>query len=302
MFKKGDLTSKHIVIIIILIVSFAVILYFWWQFSPKGETDLEVCRNSVIARGSVPVFKESVSLKCNTRAVCITEKTCDNSAIYDKIIRVKSRDELELEIAKLMYDCWWMMGAGQVDYQGSGAGDNLYCAQCAIIDFDSSVQDKYEKITYLELLNEMRNNAIPNAEMSYMKYVYETDSIEGFRNTIAGSLGKNFRIEDSYINLKTEKGRYALVTGIFREGKLTSLKGAGLIAGGVVVGGVVAFFGGPAGWGAAAIIIKGAVAAGGGYIGYTISSPGGDFLRPMLIPFTADELNKLECKSFDTLI
>ncbi len=292
--KRGELSSKYIIAIIILIVSFGVIIFFWIQFSGESETDLEVCRNSVVARGAIPVLKESVKLQCKTRKICLTENSCDTPEKYDEIIRVHSKDELELKLAELMYDCWWMMGAGKIDYRGGGVWENLYCAQCAIVNFDDSVQNKYEKITYLELLNEMRKNSIPGSDMSYMKYIYGTDSLEEFLAKTKIS-NENIDLSTSAIDLRYENG-YVIVTGILKAGTFAAIGAIG----GVVIGGAFTLVSGPPGWVAAAIIVGSGAA--GGSAGYLISFGDDIFMSPMLIPYNASELGKLECKEFDTLL
>ncbi len=309
--KKGEITSNQIVILVILIVSFAVILFFWLSFGIKGTTDKEICHNSVITRGSVPVFKDTVELQCKTQKVCITADSCEDEGKYEEIIKVKSKDELKNEIIDLMYDCWWMMGEGKVDYQSSGAWKNLYCAQCAIIDFDDSVKKQYGDISYIELLNSMRSNSLPGKDMNYMEYLYGTDSIQavsnGFRDSLEDKEGVEMDLEKNFIYTD---GRYVLVTGIVKKGSAGTWIGVGA---GVVIGAGIII--GSAGTGTPAVIaaavsivsIKGAVLVGGGGLvgggaGWLIQKGDTGYLSPMLVSYNADVLNALECKDFTTLL
>jgi len=165
--KKGELTSKQLITIIILIISFVIILGFFFMLHLKSTIDKESCRNSVIMRGALPAGKDMVQLKCKTQDVCLSMGGgCDVSRKDMVIIKVDNENELIEEMAGLLYDCWWMMGEGKVDYMSSGMGiSEAYCSICDKIYFDSEIQKKYpEGISYLKIYDFMKTNKIPNKD------------------------------------------------------------------------------------------------------------------------------------------
>tara|TARA_Y100000310_G_scaffold343846_1_gene453460 strand:- start:2210 stop:2899 length:690 start_codon:yes stop_codon:yes gene_type:complete len=167
--KKGELTSKQLITIIILVVSFAIIIAFFFMLNFRGQIDQESCRNSVMMKGAIPIFKGIVSLKCKTQDICLSMGgDCERG----EEIKVDSETELYKEMADLMADCWWMMGEGKVNY-GKG------CAVCYKVYFDDGIKayEPFKKkggIPYSELYQYMSKNIV-SEEKSYLNYFYGLD-------------------------------------------------------------------------------------------------------------------------------
>ncbi len=289
--QRGELTVNQIIVIVILIISFAVILLFWWQLRPRGEADKEICRNSVVLKGFVPIFKDAVRLNCKTQKICFTTGECEAEESYDEVRKVSSKEELKKEITELIYDCWWMMGEGKVDYHTSGTFKNVYCAQCFLVDFDNSVKDEIGNVGYLELYDYMKKTNIPGKKENFMTYLYGTDDIQKIRERFKEDMNTDI----TKYSIDTS-GRYSIVTGIIKKGRWMKI-GAGI---GAAAGVVVSIITGPPGWIVGGIVAGGATAGGG--IGYVLSIGDDTFLSPMLVRYDADVLAAMECKDFDTLI
>lgn len=104
-------------------------------FNQGSLPDREACHLSVLARGTLSLspgepelapIAEVTPLKCTTDKVCITDDflgTCEPEFNAERARRVKVNTKdpasaarvIEQETANAMYDCWTMMGEGQVD-------------------------------------------------------------------------------------------------------------------------------------------------------------------------------------------
>lgn len=135
--KRGELTSRQIVLIILVIAGLIIGVLFFALFFEE-RPDKEVCRLSVVERASAPFGKEVIPLKCTTEKICITtrkSKKCKEFAGEENIRYVtldiplgkSSRDiakrkeavkTIERETANAMFDCWKMTGEGQLDIFG----------------------------------------------------------------------------------------------------------------------------------------------------------------------------------------
>ncbi len=214
--KRGELTSAQLITIIILIVSFVVILVFFFIFNFKSETAIESCRNSVSLRATE--FGKSVKLDCKTQDVCLnaggdcgyTSKDVVNKKATNKTAAIK-------EIADLMYDCWWMMGQGKVDYAPKGIGfTEKYCNICNEVRFDDRLQKSGEKITLEELYNYLAITKSPNGKESYLQNLYGLPSLEAVRAIIRDNTqieGGNGGVDILAQEIDLTK-KYALVTSI----------------------------------------------------------------------------------------
>src|SRR3989344_8001999 len=119
--KGGELTSQQLVTIIIVIVSFGVMILFFFLLDFNSEIGKETCRNSVILRGTTPLGKDTVKLNCKTEEVCLTTGArCEQAGAGAKVVKVQNQEQMQKALTELMYDCWWQMGEGKVDYQPKG--------------------------------------------------------------------------------------------------------------------------------------------------------------------------------------
>jgi len=291
--KKGDLTAKQLVTIIILIISFAVIIAFFLLLNLKGTIDKESCRNSVLLRGSLPGGKDVVSLECKTQDICLSMgDDCEVSRKDMVTIKVRSENELVGEMVNILYDCWWMMGEGKVDYISAGIGfDENYCSICSKIYFDDKIKQKYgDGIKYEKLYDYMKQTKIPGKDESYLFYLFQLNSLESVRNNL---LASDWPVDIYEYKVMPSK-EYVAVTATLKSTSNWELAGGAM---GALVGGVVGFFI-P---GSHYFTIPTGIAAGGA-VGVWIGPTDTKYLIPQYIPFEGEELENLNCKEFVTKI
>ncbi len=312
--KRGELTSRQIVIISILIVSFAVILIFFFTLNLRGGIDKESCRNSVLLRGT-PLGK-ATSLNCQTQDVCISKGEGCKESLRDTVeVKVENKEQLLDELGDLMYDCHWQMGAGKVDYTPTNWGkDRNYCAICDRIYFgDDLKQDTFlYNIPNKDLFDSLETRKIPNGDISILQFLYGVSSfknIESDDENLEAFLNVPF-------DFRAPQG-YTIVTGLRKDSIFGGRIGGVLIGIGgtvagtaiVIVGVVGAPFTGGTSLGLTPIGVATIVGAGavGGIVGYNVGAwvegPGDTSLLPpsLLIndqKFIEDQFN---CYQFSTL-
>lgn len=302
MIKKAELTSTQLVTIIILIISFAIILAFFFMLGLRGSIDKESCRNSVVMRGVLPIGKDVVSLRCKTQDVCLSlGAECDINRKDMTTIKVKDENELTKEMVNLLWDCWWMMGEGKVDYMPSRIGTNeAYCSICNKVYFDSKIQEKYKDgISYLKLYNYMKENKVPNKDESYLFSIYKMNSLDSLKESLLSS-----GIDIYKYSLDSEK-EYVVMTGMNEQGWGKAVGGGvggtvGVMSGlaaGAKIGAIFGSVGGPIG-----TVVGGVAGAGTGtVIGIWIGSKANDFqhMAPQYKEFKKEELEKgFLCKEY----
>ncbi len=303
--RKGEVTTQQIVTLIILIVSFVVILFLLFRLNPGKTTAEDVCHNSVTARGSGVLPKESVPLNCETSYICISEDgSCEAMSGSREVVKVKNKEEVYYNLAERMADCWWMFGEGKVNYVGNTFLSNLYCSICSQVAFDDSVDifenRQIDRKTFYEYLS---NNKVSGTDVTYLNY------LTGLENT--NTIEQTLKDEDSTFDfgeINLDKQQYIMM------GIVSQVGVAGWIAGAGVAGTVVAITGialAPVTAGvsvgvASGIIIITAGAAVGGVGGYFLGNyirgeSGQDFISPEIVEASEAEYDKFQCKSIKTL-
>ena len=188
--KRGEITSTQIVTVILLIAGFVVVLYFITLFNPSEEIDRTACHQSVIFRGTLPVFgdaKDFIPLNCKTEKICISTKgsgECEDfSGVVEaeevKTVKVSKAEDVSKAISDDVVDCWSTLGQGKVSLfsnflaQSYGVG-TIYptCVVCSRVAFDKKALDeKGIKISDVNLDDYMRKNKVPGKELSYYEYL-----------------------------------------------------------------------------------------------------------------------------------
>ena len=300
--RKGELTSQQLVTIIVLIISFGVILVFFFMLDFKSDVGKEACHNSVVLRGTSPLGKESVRLNCQTESVCLTRGAKCSAAPSDaRIVKVNTKEELHRELGLMMYDCWWQMGQGKVDYQPKGWGDNNYCVICNRIYVDDSIKkdtstEKMSEVSMLDFYKYLQTTKVPNGKQTYTQHLYGLSSLDGVNSALKE---QKIDLYGEKYNLAFDKG-YALVTSMKKGGSWRGAVGFGLI--GAVAGiGIVAW---PIGATSTAVIIGlggGGGLTAGGIGGFAVSGGGVDYITPTYYPYTEQTLKELNCDEFSSL-
>ena len=139
-FKKGEMSTQQIIMMIVLITSFVVILFFLFRLNLGGESQDQLCQNSVMMKAS-PLSSSSTPLNCYRNYICITEDGSCEGLVKPEKIKVKSLDEIYEALANEMADCWWVFGEGKVNYVGDDLTYNNYCSICSQILFDDSLNE-----------------------------------------------------------------------------------------------------------------------------------------------------------------
>lgn len=184
--SKGELTTQQIVLLIILIASFSIILFFFLRLNLGGETDKELCHNSVVLKGSSILPSGSTPLNCYRNYECLTEDGTCEGLTNPEVEKVDNLDDVYKKLADSMASCWWMFGEGKLDYIGSGFTKNNYCSICSQILFDDSLNSiegienegiENGKISKDGLYDYLATTKMPGKEIRYAEYFFGTNDI-----------------------------------------------------------------------------------------------------------------------------
>ena len=243
--KKGEMSTQQIVVLIILIASFSILLFFLARLNLGQTTEREVCRNSVLIRGSSVLPTDSIPLNCQRSYLCLTSDGSCESLTKPRKKKVQTKDEVYEVLANELADCWWMFGAGEIDYVGTDLLKNNDCSICTQVAFDDSIKDIFETgeideeyfyNTYLE------NKNVPGKDETYTEYLYGS---KDFSEVHEGNF-KNLDLNNQYyvmMGIKSKVSTALWVTGGVVAGGIAALTfipsgGASLIILGKIVGGV----------------------------------------------------------------
>ena len=300
--KRGELTTTQIVTLIVLIASFVIILFLLFRLNLGGTTDVQLCHNSIVQRGSA-VTANIVPLNCKTHYICISANNeCEDSRMPnpDDVVTVKSEDEMYHALAEEMADCWWMYGEGKVDYLGEAdVQEELYCSVCSSVIFDKSV---LAELGVTNLNQDTFNLYLTSNNISqgktYAEYFYNQEIPEGTSITIINpdtnqpyspfsfDLGKAFYI----VTARSGKGTLLEITVTAVVGAIAVVAITLAIVG---TGGTILI---PITAGLVGVGIGG---AGGHAIGTFIESEGNKILIPMLIP--QENFKNVPCEDVKSL-
>lgn len=300
--RKAELTTQQIVLLIILLVSFVIILFLLFRLNFKGESEKELCYNSVMMRGSAAVPAEATPLKCSTTYVCITKDGSCEGLTKPEVKKVKTKEEIYQVLADEMAECWWMFGEGKVNYVGKDFKHNLYCSICSQILFDNSleeVEEVEEVIDKRDFYGYLEKTKI-SEEQTYLEYLTSVRTVEEIEDSIAkegGNFG-SFELGDK---------QYFVMMGIYSEvGVWKWVLGLGALGGGIVAGIIAApFTVGVSAIASASLISAASVGGGVGgyYLGVAVKGDSGyDFLAPTILEANSEEFNAFKCKDIKTLI
>ena len=165
--KSGVTAVQTLASIIIVLIGAGIILYFLAYLPYKEEISKQACHQSVILRS-----KSIAGLKPGQALVplnCKTEKI---------VIKTTDEERIKREIANAMYDCWWMLGEGKLEFftPDFAASWGLHkimskCVICATIEFDEKVRQKNMEI---DIVPYLATTKIPKKNLTYLEYFSET--------------------------------------------------------------------------------------------------------------------------------
>lgn len=205
--KRGELTTKHIVMIIILIASFIIVLFLLFRLNLGETSSKEICHNSVVLKEKSGIL--AGPLDCRTNYLCISGGGDCEEISATSTVKVNNKNETMKALADEMSDCWWMFGEGKIDYVAPGTWTKVACSVCSIVEFKDIPVDS---ISYQEFYNYLKTIS-KSSSQTYLQYLYATDGLDDF--------GEGFNPDD-YLNrtLDFDKTHFIL-TGLAEQGILT---------------------------------------------------------------------------------
>jgi hypothetical protein len=322
--KKGEMTSRQIVILIIIIVSFLIILLLYGLYQWEPSIDAETCHESIVLRSSfnLGIIKgtDIIPLKCRTEKICLSmeggdcgfgDASKDNPVTRVKLSKdkKKAQEKLMQVIADELYDCHSMVGRGELHFMPNKFYEKNYCLICSRIALDETAKENLEDISYVELYSFMKNRGTVDGG-NYLKATYEVEKtedmilmLEKVRQLINEATEQNIEaVKDLKIDVQKENAIIVqmMTTGTWDTWVATI--GSGVLGGVLVAGGIVAA---PFSLGSSLTIsaVGVGVIAGGatGGILYSKSNPDGTrYIYPAIYPYDIRSLYSLKCSSFET--
>ncbi len=272
--KKGDLAFKIIISLVILLVT-GIIVFFFISMMPFKETvDKEACHQSVVLRSQqIVVLKPGQTLGIPLR--CKTEEI---------IIDSSDEKEIKKEIANALYDCWWMLGEGEMNFFGRGWTKDTYCVLCSTIEFSETTQGKIKEIHGID--NYLIETNIPGQDFSYAQFLTtnEAPQITKEQESVLDT-SKKYAVS------------YAMIERSAATGRVT----------GIAAGAVGVFVGFKIGGGVKAAAVLGSLFAGGGnwvtnQIQNLVEGTSVDYYVALdLIPLEAQALKDFGCTSIESI-
>ncbi|MBU0466551.1 MAG: hypothetical protein KJ718_06485 [Nanoarchaeota archaeon] len=123
--NKRGLTAREIIITLLAIVGFVIVLFFVFAFNIEQRSQEEICRISVLKRGSVFESTQAyIPLQCTTKKICLSlGDKCDEQFLGEDSINEdvssptneQSAKKIEKISAEEMYNCWSIMGEGKLN-------------------------------------------------------------------------------------------------------------------------------------------------------------------------------------------
>ncbi len=156
---KKAVMREQLIPIIVIIVSAAIIIFFLMKFQFQKMSEKEACRQSVVLRanalirGTEAISEGLIPLNCKTDYIEI--KTSDEEAI-------------KKEIADAMYECWYMLGEGRLNFI-VGDPNKAYCLICSVISFSEETQKKVPVIN--DFITYLQTTIIPGKNITYLQYL-----------------------------------------------------------------------------------------------------------------------------------
>ena len=179
-----DTIMKAIPFIIVIGLLFFISIKL---FGDTLQEEKDICQFSVLSRATVPEsINDYIPLQCTTQKICITntkESEC-NEFIGEKatIVNIEgkttreSAKTIEKTIANEMYDCWKMMGQGELSLFSGGLGktfsitpQEVTCNICTRIAFDLTDETRKTILTSTDINTYLRTTPVPNTETSFLE-------------------------------------------------------------------------------------------------------------------------------------
>jgi hypothetical protein len=301
--KKG-LMQSTIAVIIVILLSTAVLIVFLYNFTDlfTSQVGKDTCRASVELRSSSGLFgqvsKSNIPLRCKTEYYCLSMGgNCPEG--YTRI-KVDNIADIQREIAYRMYDCWWMLGEGNLNFFKREIGKTSNCVFCSQIAFDDKVKSKYKEVSGIN--SYLNTQLVPRKNISYWEYFTKQTGSAG------NIISEGDKINTSEVYVVT----YSLIEKSFLIRVLISGGIAGTLAtgaGGVslpTVGGAIGTIFGPGGTAIGYTVGWGASIATGAIVGKQINAwieknPSDYYVKFDLVDLKASSINEFGCTDIESI-
>ncbi len=210
--KRGELTTTQIVSAIVLIATIIIILIWYTFLNLKGETDQQICRNSVMLVGQKEPVPSLGDLNCRSNYVCISGGgECSDLMASERIkINPEDKGQVMKALADKMVECWWEFGEGKIDYSDPTLLTKTECSVCSLVGFNDQFATT-APISYRTFYNYLATTK-KDSSQTYLQYLYKTNSLSDIES------GLN---PEGYLNNKIDpKKIYFILTGITKTGVL----------------------------------------------------------------------------------
>jgi hypothetical protein len=283
--KKGALVTYTIIGAILVIIA-AAILFMIYNKVPKNY-DKDACHNSVLLRNNA-FLRGDIIPGVNTEIIplqCKTEEVKINDADQETIKRT---------IADSMYDCWWMLGEGKINFFARKLTRSSYCVICSTIDFSDNVKERYPKIENFD--SYLINNKIPLHNETYMQYFTGKEIHAGDQNLA----------QQGSVNIDTSKS-YAVIYSLVKRDKLLEVVGgiAGELGVGLGVSAAAGAIGITIGTGGIVLVAAIGLVAGAVVVDklrdLITNNPDEYWVQFNLLPFDAKYINDFGCDDMESI-
>jgi hypothetical protein len=222
--KRGQTIQWQFLGLILAILAFIIVLILIFTLDFNSYTDEELCRLSVISRGSAPStvgglapVKGRIPLKCTTEKICLSFSADDACSQYagldeDEITRVdldktkiqESADIIERITADAMYSCWSMMGEGKIDLFadnpetfGSTVLSNFYsterkptCVICSRVALSDEVKKSTDILALVDANDYMLKNGPQGSAKTYVSLYNQGANVGAYPGEFSSTFTK----------------------------------------------------------------------------------------------------------------
>ena len=219
--------EKEYIVTLILGLLVLAIAFGFITSNIGNDANTELCRQSVIVRGSIPEVKVA-----NLNIVNLKEKyplNCETGVLK---IDYEDKEKATKEIMDAMAECWYMFGNGQYDFLSNYKfrpkfNSESLCSVCTRVHFDESVKDFYisnpiniKEGLDLELKNGIsyKNYLVMNVSGVIQNYYIAEDSISG--DVLEGKFvsgDKSSKTLPEFVNVS--KGDFFITYRYFKKGE-----------------------------------------------------------------------------------
>lgn len=197
MVKKGELTSRQIVLISITLITMVILIAIAVQFKwiLTGEVSKQTCIASVTLRDTIGKFS-IIGKFINLPFSCAKEEKVEIKKIG------KKPEEIRLNVIKQILDaeldCWQMMGSGKKNPFSLEAGDiknKVFCYPCKRIYFGKEIKEYYNS----------HPEELKSLTLFYLDYVTFSKKPEGSDKTYAELINAKSAIMDNIKDMPNEE-------------------------------------------------------------------------------------------------